>query len=335
MDIRVATYNIEWFDECFKSDNTMKDSDEAVEKFEAVKNVLSLVNADLITILEAPNTTTTTGSQSTIIKLEKFATWAGLETDKAAIGFKSAGKQEIAILYNSNKLSVTHSPGGNSRTKKNPPFDGEFFFDTDDDNIKEVYKHYRPPFEARVEPLNGSGDVFYVMGVHAKSKGIFGIVDLIHLERESRRNRLKLFGECAWIRRRIEDWLNDGKKFVIMGDINDGPGMDSYEMKYGRSAVEVLMGDLFDPEDVLRNYAGRPKWTRYGWQPSSTRFKDRITETNVCVLIDHILASPNLLVSGNDAHIIWNPYETEGLNDLKEDFRIASDHFPVTLDISV
>jgi endonuclease/exonuclease/phosphatase family metal-dependent hydrolase len=333
MTIRVGCYNIEWFEECFKADNSMKQSDEALRKSEAVKNVLKKVDADLLTIIEAPNTTTTTGSQSTVTKLETFASWAGLKTDTAAIGYKSAGRQEIAILYNASKMKVTHEPGGQKGSRSNPPFDGEYYYDTDDDRIMEVYKHYRPPFEARVE-LTGGGE-FYVMGVHAKSKGIFGSVDLVHLERESRRNRLKLFGECSWIRRRIEDWLDDQKKFVVMGDINDGPGMDSHEMKYGRSAVELLMGDVFDPTRVLRNYAGRPKWTQYGWRPSSTRFKDRITETNICVLIDHILASSNLTVSGNDAHIIWNPYETEGLNDLKEDFRIASDHFPVTLDINV
>lgn len=332
MDIRVASYNIEWFDECFNADNTMKQSEKAITQLEAVKKVLQLINADLVTILEAPNTTTTTGNQCTVEKLETFASWAGLDTDKAAIGFKSAGKQEIAMLYNSSKMTVSHSPGGNSRTKKNPPFDGEFFYDTDDDNIKEVYKHYRPPFEAHVQLT--TGEEFYVMGVHAKSKGIFGSVDLIHLERETRRNRLKLFGECAWIRRRIDDWLAEDKKFVVMGDINDGPGMDSYEMKYGRSAVEILMGDLFEPDLLLRNYAGRPKWTRYGWQPSSTRFKDRITETNVCVLIDHILVSPNLAVVGDAAHVIWNPYESEGIGH-KDQFKAASDHFPVTLDINL
>ena len=56
-------------------------------------------------------------------------------------------------------------------------------------------------------------------------------------------------------------------------------------------AVETIMGDLFKPDSVLRNYAGRLQFKRYGWEPSSARFKDRITETYANVLIDHILAT--------------------------------------------
>ena len=236
MKIRLTTYNVEWFDEYFNIDNTLKSDAESTMKFEAVRDVLREVDADLITIIEAPNTTATTGSQSTVEKLQNFASWANLKTKNAIIGYPSSGKQEIAILYNSSKMSVSHKPGGSKDSRSNPPFNGEYFCDTDDDRIKEVYKHFRPPLEAEVKLSNGSQ--FYVMGVHAKSKGIFNSVDLIHLEQSARRNRLKLYGECSWIRRRAEDWLKEKRQFVIMGDINDGPGMDYYETSYGKSAVE-------------------------------------------------------------------------------------------------
>ncbi len=333
MSIRIATYNIEWFDNHFNEDNSLKLSGESEKKLNAIKQVFELINADLITIIEAPNTTTTTGIQSTVIKLENFAQWANLSTRNAIIGLPSPGRQEIAALYNPDKMTVTHDPGGRSKSRSNPPFNGEFFFDTDDDNIKEVYRHYRPPLEARVDLV--SGDVFYIMGVHTKSKGIFNSVDQVHLERESRRNRLKLYAECAWIRRRVEDWLKEGKKFAVMGDVNDGPGMDLYEMRYGRSAIELIMGDLFEPDRILRNFVGRPKWTSYGWKPASARFKDRITETNVNVLIDHILASPNLPTVGEMPVKVWNPYEQDDLKQHRKQFLTASDHFPVTLDINL
>ena len=166
----------------------------------AIKQVLELINADLITIVEAPNTTATTGEKNTTTKLENFAQWADLATTKAMTGFLSYGQQEIAILYNPDKMSVSHAPGGHTDSRSNPPFNGEFFHDTDDDNVKEVYKHYRPPLEARVQLNNGFE--FYVLGVHTKSKGITASMDQVHLEQESRRNRLKLFAECAWIRNR-------------------------------------------------------------------------------------------------------------------------------------
>jgi hypothetical protein len=230
-------------------------------------------------------------------------------------------------------MTVTHDPGGNANTRSNPPFDGEFFYDADDDRIDEVYRHYRPPLEAHIE-LSGGG-VFHLMGVHTKSKGIFNSMDQIHLERESRRNRLKLFAECAWIRKRVVDWLAEGRMFVVLGDINDGPGMDLHEFRFGRSAVEVIMGDLFEPDLVLRNYVGRPKWTRYGWEPASARFKDRITEDHINVLIDHILVSPNLPPFGDNPARVWNPYEHDDLREHRAPFLTASDHFPITMDVDL
>ncbi len=333
MSIRIATYNIKWFDDHFNEDNSLKLSGESEQKLKSIKHIFELINADLITIIEAPNTTTTTGIQSTVKKLENFAQWANLATRKAIIGLPSPGRQEIAALYNPDKMTVTHEPGGRSNSRSNPPFNGEFFFDTDDDNLKEVYRHYRPPLEARVNLV--SGELFYIMGVHTKSKGIFNSVDQVHLERESRRNRLKLYAECTWIRRRVEDWQNENKKFAVMGDINDGPGMDLYEMRYGRSAVELIMGDIFEPNHILRNFIGQPKWTSYGWKPASARFKDRITETNVNVLIDHILASPNLPTVGEKPVKVWNPYEHGDLKEHRKQFLAASDHFPVTLDVNL
>ncbi len=333
MKTRIATYNIEWFDDHFNEDNSLKLSGKSEQKFKAVKSILELINADLITIIEAPNTTTTTVIQDTKKKLENFAGWAGLLTRKAIIGFPSGGRQEIAILYNPDKMTVTHDPGGHPNSKSNPPFNGEYFFDTDDDNIKEVYRHYRPPLEAKIKLT--SGEIFNIMGVHTKSKGIFNSVDQVHLERESIRNQHKLYAECAWIRQRVEDWVGEGKKFAVMGDINDGPGMDFYEMRYGRSSVEIIMGDIFKPDFILRNYTGKPKWTNNGWEPSSARFKDIITGSNVNVLIDHIMASPNLPVCSENPARVWNPYEDSNLKEYREQFLEASDHFPVTLDLDL
>ncbi len=334
MSIRVASYNIEWFDDHFNADNTLKTSVAHLKTLSAIRDVLVLMNADVVMIIEGPNTTTTVGNQNTLTKLENFAQWAGLETDKAAIGFISSGRQEICMLYNSQKVSVSHVPGGSATSRSNPQFNGEFYVDTDENRIKEVYEFYRPPFEAKVEVL-ASNQVFYLMGVHTKSKGIFSSMDQVHLIRENHRNRMKLYAECAWIRKRAEEWLADGKRFAIMGDMNDGPGMDIYEMRHGKSAVETIMGDIFEPDKLLRHYIGRPKWKSTGWYPSTTRFTDRITEDTVRVMIDHILCSPDLPVDSQNPVRIWNPYEDDGIKNHKAIFKEASDHYPLTVDIAL
>jgi endonuclease/exonuclease/phosphatase family metal-dependent hydrolase len=332
MSLRICSYNIEWFNHLFNADNSLKAGQEDRKRLTAIKNVLLKIKPDFVGIVEAPNTSAD-GQQSTVTKLENFAQFAGLPARKAVTGFISAGTQEIAALFDANKLTVSHDPGGDPNVKKNPPFDGQFEFDTDDDRIKELYKHYRPPLEIRAT-VSQTGTEFNVIVAHPKSKGIFDSMDMLHWERSSRRNRLKLYAECEWIRRRVDEWLDRNKHVLVMGDFNDGPGMDFYEFKHGRSAIELVMGDIFQPDRILRNHAGMPTWTSYGWKPASARFKDRMTEDYVNVLIDHILVSPGLPVVGG-SHKIWNPFEDSDANTIRNDLLDASDHFPVTLDLNL
>ncbi len=328
--LRICTYNIEHFDKRFNSDNSLKLSGRSKTALEALKRIISTIDPDILGVVEAPNTSPRS-DKSTRRCLENFARWAGLRQRKALIGFPSAGKQELALLYDPDKVTLQHSPGGRSGSKSNPRFNEELYFDTDNDNIKEVYKFYRPPLEAKVS--TEEGEAFHLILAHAKSKGIFKATDMIHWQRESERNRRKLFAECSWIRKRVEEWLKQGRKVVVMGDLNDGPGMDFYEYRFGRSAVEIVMGDIFRPDTLLSNHIGRPKWTSKGWSPYSARFKDRFTGSNVNVLIDHILSSTNLAVADEHPLRIWNPYEEEAAKPLKQALTKASDHFPITLEI--
>ncbi|WP_102107534.1 endonuclease/exonuclease/phosphatase family protein [Oceaniglobus roseus] len=330
--MRIMSYNIEWFDDLFEPDNSMKADATSAKRFDAIAQVIRTLDPDLIGITEGPNTTTTTGMRDTVSALEGFAAAKGLRTAKAVIGFPSPGRQEIAALWDPAVLAATHAPGGRAGSRTSPPFDESFEIDSDADGIREVYRHYRPPLELSVTRADG-GPPFRAMVVHAKSKGIFTAMDRIHYERTSDRNRRKLFAECSSIRRRVDDWLAEGTAVVVMGDINDGPGFDYYEGRFGRSAVELIMGDLFSPDGILRNHVGPPEWGRFGWEPSTARFRDIFTGDTVNALIDHILASRHLTPAGTGAARVWNPFQSEEAKPLKEALMAASDHFPVTLDI--
>lgn len=305
--MRLMSYNIEWFDECFEDDNTLKTTAEAVQKLDAVANVISNTDPDLIGITEGPNTTTTTGQRDTVEALKNFANAKGLRQADAMIGFPSAGRQEIALMFDPGKVSAEHDPGGRAGHKTNPPFNEAFQADSDGDGIKEIYKHYRPPLEAKITRADG-GAPFWIIVAHAKSKGIFSSMDRVHFERTSDRNRRKLFAECTSIRLRVDEWLSDDRPVVVMGDINDGPGFDYYESRFGRSAVELILGDVFDRDAMLRYPVGRPKFGRYGWEPSTTRFKDSFTGDMVNALIDHIMVSDHLTPSSDTAALVWNPF---------------------------
>jgi len=331
--MRLMSYNVEWFDDHFESDNTPKTTAASIKVFDALTQVINAIDPDMIGITEGPNTTTTTGNRSTIAALENFATAQGLRQSRAIMGYPSAGRQEIAVLYDPALMTPTHDPGGRPGAKKNPPFNEKFEIDSDADGIREIYRHYRPPLELKITRADGGAD-FWMMVVHAKSKGIFNATDRVHYERTSERNRRKLFAECSSIRRRVEEWLDQDRPTIVMGDINDGPGFDYYEGRFGRSAVELIMGDLFKPDDILCNYIGEPKFGRYGWEPSTARFRDLFTESHVNALIDHIMASRHLVPLGADPATVWNPYQSDAADPLKRVLLDASDHFPVTLDIA-
>ena len=66
--------------------------------------------------------------------------------------------------------------------------------------------------------------------------------------------------------------MTKGNPLIVMGDFNDGPGLDEYEKLFGRFGVEIVLGEgetdkLFDPhaKQVLGN--------RFGAIISTARFR--------------------------------------------------------------
>jgi hypothetical protein len=170
MSLRLCSYNIEFFNRLFKKgSNDLKTDVEEQGRVNAIGTVLKTIDPDLIGILEAPNSRKD-GTESTVDRLQVFAGTVGLRTNKAMTGSISPGVQEIAILFDPARIAAQHDPGGNATSKKNPPFSGEFYFDTDEDRINEVYKFYRPPLEVKVT-VNDTGKQFWLCVVHPKSKG--------------------------------------------------------------------------------------------------------------------------------------------------------------------
>ena len=240
------------------------------------------------------------------------------------------GQQELCAIYDSSKINVRFKPTTSTKNQFNKPF----LVDTTNKLIKEQYKHYRPPLELVMEDLSGT-ELTKVIVAHTKSKGIFAVVDLAKFEQISERDRMRLYAECMSIRMKCDTYLEDGSNVIVMGDINDGIGMDFYENKFSKSAVEILLGDVWKPENILLSVLKKPKWGKYGWKPSSSRYRDRITEDDVNVLIDHVLISSGINFSEGK---VWNPFELKDDVDvqaIRNELKKASDHFPITAKIEV
>ncbi|MFV2057628.1 MAG: endonuclease/exonuclease/phosphatase family protein [Thiohalomonadales bacterium] len=339
MELNIAVYNMEWMSRLFDKSGNLKTDAESKERLEHLAEVVRLIDPDILGIVEGPDTTKD-GSKTASAQVKKWANQYGLAADYEAVhGFPSRGTQEIVALYKSSKVLLTHKPTVSQR--KNP-FDQPFVVDTNEELVKEQYQHWRPPLELSVKPAAGGDEIARIIVAHAKSKGIFDRVDFARYEQLSKRNRRKLYAECTSIRERCDQWLRDKpeRHVIVMGDINDGFGKDYYEQRFSRSAVELLLGEVWYPELILKSVIlEKPKVGKYGWTPSTTRFTDKVTNDTLNVLIDHIMVSQGITILDTT---VWNPYDDlkpeskdQRVKGIKAHLKKASDHFPVSVKITL
>ena len=150
-------------------------------------------------------------------------------------------------------------------------------------------------------------------------------------------NRQKQLAQCVWLRQRVDQYLAMGEPLIVLGDFNDGPGLDEYEKLFGRSGVEIVLGEdgheeLFDPH--ARMALGR----RVGAMPATARFYLHHEKRYIQALLDYVMISPDLRAHGAPRWRIWHPFDDPGCYntpELREALLTASDHFPVSLDLDL
>jgi hypothetical protein len=341
--LRLATYNVEWFNALFDDRGRMlADSGPSArykttraQQLGALGIVFTALDADLITIIEAPDTN---GRRSTVTALETFARHFGLRARKALIGFPSETEQEIACLYDPDRLTLQHDPQGAVSTSHGSPdaprFDSTFRYDLDADMVFESIRFSKPPLE--LAATTSTGARLRLIGVHAKSKNPYGAVGREAQIRLSIENRRKQLAQCLWLRQRVEAHLAAGDRLVVMGDFNDGPGIDEFEKLFGHSGVEIVLGTTPDPALQLTDpHAAMALSSRVGLSPTTARFYIAPQKRFFEALLDFIMVSPNLAALKPDWRI-WHPFndpEVADIPELREALLQASDHFPVTVDL--
>lgn len=330
--MRLATYNVEWFESLFDQQDRLQADGEwsgrqdvtRAEQAEALALVFRRLDADAVMIVEAPNSGR---RQDCVRALEGFAAHYGLRTSRAVMGFANETQQEIALLYDPDALTAVHD----AREEPDAPrFDGVFGIDLDIDATKDKVVFSKPPLELAVETAGGTR--FRMIGAHLKSKVPHGTEGEDAKIRKSIANRRKQLAQAVWLRRRIESHLHAGDSLIVLGDLNDGPGLDEYERLFGRSSVEIVMGeDLFDP------HARKSLQPRSQEFPSSARFYNPETKRYFRALLDYVMISSGLMAL-RPVWRIWHPFEDEecyGDHALREALLLASDHFPVSLDLEL
>ncbi|WP_172296976.1 endonuclease/exonuclease/phosphatase family protein [Pseudoruegeria sp. HB172150] len=338
--MRIATYNVEWFNSLFDDQNALladggwsgRHDITRADQLGALGIVFTAMDADAILVVEAPDTVR---ERSTVKALEGFAAHFGLRTRKAMIGFANHTQQEIALLYDPGVLSVRHDPIGDFTGKSGrsevPRFDGVFRLDLDTDAAPEPVQFSKPPLEAVLQ--TSEGFEFRLIGVHVKSKAPHGADGPDEVMRLAIQNRRKQLAQCIWLRQRVEHHLDRGDNLIVLGDFNDGPGLDEYEKLFGRSGVEIVLGEpgpgaLYDP------HARMALSQRVGAMPATARFYIAEEGRYFMALLDYIMISHGLR-RRKPQWRIWHPFDDPvcyRTPELREALLTASDHFPVTLD---
>ncbi|MEN8896389.1 MAG: endonuclease/exonuclease/phosphatase family protein [Yoonia sp.] len=340
--MKIATYNVEWFDRLFNNDGDLINDGSWSSRWQvtradqtaALGHVFQAMDLDVCMIIEAPDSSRRGDST---LALENFAAHFNLRARKAVVGFQNDTQQEIALLYDPDVVTALHDPmgqpTGEDGSSDAPRFDGVFRIDLDIDAAKDRITWSKPPLEVALQLK--SGRAIRLIGVHAKSKVPHGAENDIEAARMSIENRRKQLAQCVWLRQRVDAHLAAGDDLIVMDDFNDGPGLDEFEALFGRSSVEVVLGEgdamrLYDPH--ARIALGR----RMGAMPATSRFKRR-DGPYLNALLDYVMVSPRLRDLAPDWQI-WHPFDQPDCYDkvpLREALLTASDHFPVVMDLPV
>jgi endonuclease/exonuclease/phosphatase family metal-dependent hydrolase len=341
--MRIATYNVEWFANLFDNDDQLRDDGAwsgrwnitRAQQIAAISTVFQALDADAIMVIEAPDTGR---KRSTVAALEGFAARFGLRARSAVMGFANDTQQEIALLFDPDVMTATHDPQGevtdDQGARGAPRFDGVLRIDLDVDATEDKVVFSKPPLELALK--THSGFEFRMIGAHLKSKAPHGARDDAHAMQIAIANRRKQLAQAIWLRTRIDMHVADKMPLMLLGDLNDGPGLDAFENLFGRSSVEIILGadgghPLYDP------HAARALGQRLGATPTTSRFWIHPEKRFLQALLDYIMVCPAIRTR-KPVWRIWHPLDDpECWADapLREALVTASDHFPVTLDIDV
>jgi len=331
--VKIATYNVEWFSNLFDDEGTLYNDDRWSGRWDvtraqqtgALGAVFQALDADGVMIIEAPDSH---ANRDGVAALEGFAARFGIRARKAIIGYINETQQEIIFLYDPDVLSVHHDP----REDGAPRFDQAIKMDIDVDAQLDSVKWSKPPLE--IEVTHTSGAVFRLIGVHAKSKAPHGARNDAQAMRISIANRRKQLAQCIWLRRRVEAHLEAGDNMIVLGDFNDGPGLDEYEKLFGRSGVEIVLGEG-DGEQLFDPHARFALSQRIGAMPVTARFTVGKDRHFMSALLDYIMVSQGVRAM-NPTWSIMHPFddpECFANKNLCSALLLASDHFPVVIDI--
>jgi endonuclease/exonuclease/phosphatase family metal-dependent hydrolase len=310
----------------FTRDGQVNDTQQAAGRLAAM---IRDIDPDVLALQEGP---------SRRAELELFVRDHLDDTYELFLGDTGA-QQKLALLYKPGSVdSAQLAPHGQIADLID-----EWEADVNGDAVLDLYGFTRTPL---VIDLTIGGHPLQVIVAHTKSNFINRGRSLWEdpATRQSYIvsalvNRRRISAEGMRIRRYLDRRLagaaNDA--LVVLGDLNDGPGLDYFEERYiTHNVTDILVGSAFAPEEVFTH-------AQHDVDPDdryTAVFEDFVPAPEVKrLLLDHILLSPGLTggaglrridASGAVNHAEWeaNVADDGGRRDER-----PSDHRPVSVDL--
>lgn len=336
-DIKVTTWNIEHMNNWFQ-DTQSQVAPAFAGVAKKVARVIEEVKPDILCIQEGPTRKA---------QMENFAK-EYLSGSWTVVRGETGGSQKPYILFrNFPPLTDFEVIDFNADEWK-------YSFLEFDEKKNSFFHRTRPFTRLPVEVIfHTASGAFSVIGLHLKSK----IAILASgVKSTDRQKRTRAIGTALEQRARI---LQEGKllrgylqnhpftsdvhgRFLLAGDLNDGPGRDFFEERYfGIDILRQVRGDIDHPEQILTEVLNRvPPADRF-----TAIFFDRIDNTLRPLLLDHLLVPPGFFkgtprVVKPSARIEHVAYKKENEGEWSKKKKPArkkypSDHRPASVKVRV
>lgn len=342
-DLKLVVWNMEWMNDLFgPNDGPPAFRDDGEEPLHSpgstvrqrrddLSGVLNELAPDIVVAVEGPNRT---GELQLFFDEDVDGDW------QAHTQHSKGQSQNVGVAVKMDQAKFRDPPFDHFDTNNIEAFD-PFFEDTDGDELDERHKFERRPLYVEIKPQGGRG--FRILGLHLKSKAIFGAYEWSKWWQVADGNRRKLLAQATQLRLQfLEKYLTDDQTgripLIVCGDINDGPGLDASEKRLFGSAIERLMGTVWKPELCLGNalfdaLSDRDRENLNFSPIYTTSFADPIFNYMWHkVWIDHVLYTRNLETAWiRDArvHRIFS-----GDQPIWEKYEHSSDHYPVSVTVN-
>jgi endonuclease/exonuclease/phosphatase family metal-dependent hydrolase len=301
-ELVVSSFNVEWmndwfipgagpaaFRQQFRDRDDFNYFNDTAATAAKTASVIKAIDPDLLAVEEAP-------SRASELQLfvDTYLLDAGGQPLYQVILGDSGAAQKLGLLYKPDSVTSAGLAPHDTITGLIDPW----MSDVDGDAYLEPYSFTRTPL---VVDLEVGAQKLQLIVAHTKSNYINHGRQMWNDPNQQHeyivtalKDRRRISSEAMRMRSYLDSVLDQtpDARVIVMGDLNDGPGLDYFETNYlTHNLIDILFGSLFQPEQTFRHAQHDvPADERYTAQFDD--FVENIADRKL--LLDHIMYSQGL-----------------------------------------